>query len=1024
MALKVSAVGLPISLLLIPPSHAHAMDSTLVPNDTSSDFLSHDDNENNIPTNGSNDDLNDLVLRQNNSTPSSQAIPQQSMTAEAVDISTPITLVETSTNTTPYSDGHYLQSDKSQIENHIQANSTENNIATNTETNINTDKQPSPIQPSIQQQASQKITQQQALAQSLSSDDVVRSLERLAEFYQFKQPTDTPSSADALTISEETTTSELDTKDSTFNPVIAPNIYYRQPYSSGRCQGVWVIPKLQSNYKNALQRAEQQDGLVLPYNDAETTAPKNSELPLFAEADYGYYDNLSYIELSGDVKVIQGGQYIEADKLVFDTNQGIGQAQGDVLFTDSASFLDTDTTTNTSATTTDTQNNNGLIGIAEHLAYKSDGQATAQNVAFASIPMQAHGYAKQLNHPEENLYQLDKVIFSTCPPNDRKWQMEAQQIDLDTETGRGEAFDTTFRLGNVPIFYLPYFNFPIDSRRSSGFLLPRASIDTQSGVKVSVPYYFNIAPNYDATLTTQVFSNRNPMLTGEFRYLTEHYGQGELTASYLPHDKQYHHKDRQGIFFQHNWASSDIAHLTANAVYNYVSDSKYLDDFDDLGTTNSDINLPRRAEVNYYNDYLSGQLRVETFQTLDAVDSDGNPVLDKDKPYSRLPQLAIDYRLPWFNNLNITGTHNSAYFKKSINDGSENEKSGVRVYNQLSASYPLQRSWGYITPSVSLQHLYTAYDETSRLDNNIAKDDISQSVFVPKYSIDAGLTFFQSGSPFQWFDDSLGGYQLLSPRLKYVYAPYRDQNNVPNFNTRIASINYSQLFADSWFLGYDRLADNHSITPGINYRYIDAMGVTRYDASIGQQIYLDDARVTLSANAPTFTGSNSGIVWNSSAQPYQNFWFDFNGALKPNNDLNFITTQIRYQPTPRSLFNLGYIQRHSNTLTNQSALSAITASTVFPINDKWRLLAQGQYDSRNHKMIDSFIGVDYEDCCYGFSIYGRSYYNDLNVDKDPTRAIMAEFRINGFGSNSDSRMTRILSNKILGFEPVDKFWKE
>ena len=448
-----------------------------------------------------------------------------------------------------------------------------------------------------------------------------------------------------------------------------------------------------------------------------------------------------------------------------------------------------------------------------------------------------------------------------------------------------------------------------------------------------------------------------------------------------------------------------------------------MNDFDTLGLSDSTINLPRRARVNYYNDYVDGELKVETFQTLDAFTDNGEALEDKDKPYSRLPQLKLDYRLPWAKNFDITGVHDSAYFKKSIDDGSENEKSGTRIYNKLSAVYPMQTSWGYIKPKLSLQHLYTSYDEDSLADNQISEQDGNQSVFVPQASIDAGLNFYQAGSPFGAFDDTMGGYQLLSPRLKYTYSPYEDQNDIPNFNTRIASINYEQLFSDSWFLGHDRLQDLHAITPGVNYRYIDATGVTRFDGSIAEQFYMDDGRVTLDDEQPVFTSSSSGMVWDTSTQPYNNFWIDVSGALTNSYDLNYVTTELRYQPSDNSLFNVGFVKRQRDENTDQLPLSAFTASAIFPINNSWRILAQGQYDYNRNKMLDSLLGVDYEDCCFGFAVYGRRYYNDLNVKDEPTQAIMAEIRLNGLGSGS-SRLTRLLSDKILGFEPVQTAWKD
>ena len=875
-----------------------------------------------------------------------------------------------------------------------------------------------------------------------SDESIQESLRRLAEFYELTPETD-PATLNNNSNANVADNNQNDIQN-TFTAQTIPavgndlKLLPNSVDSAQRCEGQWVYPKKNPNYQRAVNETGASNGQPAP----NLNGIPNNQAPLFAESDYGYYDNVDYAELSGNVIVDQGTQHIEADKIIIDLNNNVAAAQGKVMFTDQAtgngnassipsqagnvqnSRPYNNNIQNNTASLTDKASKGGLIGVADSLNYNTEtGQSTANDVAFASVELQAHGYAKRLNRPNETQYELDEVMFSTCPPTNRKWQFDAKSIDLDTETGRGEAYNTTFRIADVPVFYLPYFNFPIDDRRSSGFLLPNASISSESGLEVDVPYYFNLAPNYDATLNTHVYTNRNPMLSGEFRYLTEEYGEGIFNGSYLANDKKYDGEDRSSLFYDHYWASKSIPRLSGDAKYSYVSDADYLNDFDSLGLSDNTLNLPRRARVNYYNDYVNGELKVETFQTLDAITNNGQPLQDKDKPYSRLPQLTLDYRLPWAKSFDITGVSDTAYFKKSIDDGSENEKSGTRIYNKLSAVYPMEKSWGYIKPKLSLQHLYTSYDEDSLADNDLNKDDGSQSVFVPQASIDAGLHFYQAGSPFGAFDDTLGGYRLLSPRLKYTYSPYKDQNEIPNFNTRIASINYEQLFSDSWFLGHDRLQDLHAFTPGINYRYIDATGVTRFDGSIAEQFYIDDGRVTLDDEKPVLTSSSSGMVWDTSTQPYNNVWIDMSGALTNNYDLNYITTELRYQPSDNSLFNVGFVKRMRDENTDQLPLSAFTASAVFPINNNWRVLAQGQYDYNRDKMLDSLIGVDYEDCCFGFAVYGRRYYNDLNIKDKPTQAIMAEIRLNGLGSGR-SRLTRLLSDKVLGFEPVQSAWKD
>lgn len=767
--------------------------------------------------------------------------------------------------------------------------------------------------------------------------------------------------------------------------------YHTKPSTDARCHGEWVSPK-----STTLTQSLGDNGIANSF---------------YAQADYGYYDNQDYAELSGNVIIEQNGQQVSADKVVYHPSTGQALAEGNVLFNNPG----------------DDKMGAGIIGVAQKMYYGDNQTAHAEDVAFASTTIKAHGHAQQLQQLSDSHYQMSDVMFSTCPPNERKWHIDADSIDLNTDTGRGIAKNSTLKIGNTPIFYLPYFNFPIDDRRSSGFLLPNAGIGS-NGLEIHTPYYMNLAPHYDLTLTPTIFSSKNPMLTGEFRYLTKNYGTGTLTGSYLPSDRKYGNEDRKRVSYRHLWSSQKIPRLKGYANYHYVSDKDYLSDFDTLGLENNPLNLPRNLGFHYYNDYLTADFRAETFQTLDGTNNDGSPITDKDKPYSRLPQLAVSYTLPKLSrfydntrldNLHIQGTHHSAYFKKSIKDGSDTEKSGVRMYNQISASYPLEKSWGYITPKLSLNHLYASYDEDSLSARGLTESEGTYSVFAPSVGIDAGLFFEKQGSPFGLYDDSLGGYQLIMPRLKYTYTPHKDQTKIPNFDTAISAVSYEQLLSDSWFLGYDRIQDLHAITPAINYRYVDKNGLTRFDGGLAEQILLQDTKVGID-NSQVFTGKSTGMAWKLSAQPQERLWVDTAGAFTSDYDLNSVIAQIRYQPNEHSLFNVGVIERKEHKATGQLPLSAYTASAIFPINNRWRLLSQAQYDHKNSRLLDALVGVNYEDCCYGVSIYARRYRNDL----DPTNthnAIMAEIRLNGISTKG--KLNSLMSDKVLGYDHAHNAWQ-
>ena len=825
------------------------------------------------------------------------------------------------------------------------------------------------------------------------------SLDKLKTFYQPKTPQTTDDTS--ATVANPNLLSPLTPDSQQSGAQANPQSKTGSRKKDAMCHGNWVYPTSTIYQQQALAAA--------------ATDQPNSSFPIYASADYGYYDNENYAELSGDVQINQGRQQISADKVVVNVQDGIAAAQGNVLLVDAAQS--TQSTDGNPRVSLKDSPKGGLITVADELAYQTDSsKATAKDVAFASVPLQAYGYAKRLNKVDESRVEIDDVMFTTCAPDNPTWQINAKNIDINTDTGRGEAYNATLKVKNTPVLYLPYFNFPIDDRRTSGFLLPRGGFSTEGSFNVQLPYYFNLAPNYDATVTPTIFTDRNPMLTGEFRYLTEKFGYGSLTGSYLPNDKQYDDEDRKRFYYNHHWQSKDIPNLSIDALYQYVSDPKFLNDFETLGDETVQLNLPRRIQANYYNDYLTALAKIETFQTLDRNLTNSDKILDKDKPYDRLPQLSVKYRVPWVTQFDLTGISDFAYFKRPIDDGSAPEQSGGRLYNKLTAAYPMTRTWGYVTPSVSLQHLYTQFDQESADANGLDKNSKSQSIFVPQFSIDSGLNFFKTGTPFGKFDDSLGGYQLLSPRLKYVYSPYKDQTDVPNFNTRLASLNFSQLYEDSWFLGYDRLPDNNHLTPSLNYRYIDGNGLTRLDASVGKQIYLSDIRVHLDDTDDGLKIDNTGTVFEVSTQPRQDFWVDLDGSVDDNADLNYINTQFRYAPTFNSLYNLGYIKRNESRF-GQKALSAFTGSAVLPINDNWQFLGAVQYDNEKSRFSDVLAGFTYDSCCYGLSIYARRYYDELSDKDSADHAIMAEISLNGLSNKGDGRLASLMRNRVLGYDP-------
>ncbi len=739
--------------------------------------------------------------------------------------------------------------------------------------------------------------------------------------------------------------------------------FYSINPSANQCQGQWLYPNQHP----------------IPIH------PIPNDGRLHALADYGYYHQ-PYSELSGNVIINQNTEQLTAQKVTMNDTTGIAKATGAVMFGNISPEGD-------------------LMGIADTLTYRpSTGEAVANHIAFASKNLHAHGIAEQLHRLDNNRYSMTQVSFSTCPPHRRLWQLDADNISLDRTTGRGVAKNTTLRINNVPIFYLPVLDFPIDHRRATGFLLPRLGANSNA-LQLTLPYYLNLAPNYDATLSPTIYNNKNPRLAGEFRYLNP-FGFGVIDAAFLPNDKTYGNKKRGHLTLKHHSDFFDH-NLQINANYAYVSDNRYVADFNQTTFSNTPLNLPRNINLHYRDNKLNIQAGAEGFQRLEGADNAGQKILDKDRPYSRLPYFHLTYSNPTFltgnTHLNVISDIN--YFKKTINDHSEPEKSGIRLYHQLSASHPITRAYGHFIPTLKLTQLYTIYDKQSLASQNLTAEQGSYAIFAPTIDLDTALYWQKTGAPFGLNNQ---GKQLLTSQIRYSYTPYTKQSHLPNFDSRMTYSDYRQLLSDSWIIGNDRIGDLHALTPALDYRYLDQQGQTRLHASLAQQYYLDTMNITLGGNP--ITKGQTQTAWQLSAHPNDHLTLHTSGTSDQHGTISWVAN-ANYAPSPDSLLQFGIIERKANHTTHQQALSAYTAAAIIPLQEHWQLIASTQYDRTQGQFLDNLLGVNYEDCCIGVAIYGRESNNRLDPH-NKNRSIMAELRLNGI--TSEGQLSRLLKQKVLG----------
>ncbi|QQN38251.1 LPS-assembly protein LptD [Acinetobacter sp. CS-2] len=751
----------------------------------------------------------------------------------------------------------------------------------------------------------------------------------------------------------------------------APEAQQRQGQylSSAYCKGAWITP-------------------ISP----ETKAADPDNATSTVTADYGHFDPNGDSVLEGNVLIDQQGRKIRADKITIDQTQTYANAQGRVQMAQA-----------------------GLLAQSDQINYNlKTQQGDLNNSFYISEEQHAHGRAEKITRTSENVVVMNNATYSTCPPDEKPgWKIQADKITLNKETGRGETRGTKLYVKEVPVLAVPYFNFPIDDRRTTGILTPGFGFTNDGGVELTVPVYLNLAPNYDATLTPRYIGNRGAMLEGEFRYLTKNYGTGRVSGGYLAADNEYNDQDRKGLQFLHNWQINN--QFSTNIEYNYVSDKDYFSDLNNNPNSKTELNLRRAWQLNYGNGIpgLSAQLKVENFQTLD------NTVSSVDRPYARLPQFLLNYKTGNPLGLQYEFNNDTAYFKKDITDfnSPNNEPSGTRIYNDFAVRYNYRTPWSFMIPEISLRNINTVYDQNTIAAQNISSSDETKTVTVPQFTLDTGLTFEKEGKYLQ----------TLTPRAFYAYAPYKNQDEHPNFDSAPASINYDQLFSPRRFYGHDRLEDNNFLSLGLSYSLFDEVGLERLKTSVGQSFFFEDRRVTLENKADQFdTERRTGPILSVSSQLSQNFTVGANSAWMSNGDNAQRDLQLYYTGNQGNLYNLGYFYR-KDIPNRQDQYDQVVASFIQPVANNWRILGHAQYDMDNNVAREYLLGVNYESCCWGISVYGRSYYNDLdNVNDDgvsPKRAIMAEISLKGLGG-FNNKLSSLLENRILGFNNINQSWTQ
>ncbi|KTD17656.1 LPS-assembly protein LptD [Legionella jordanis] len=679
------------------------------------------------------------------------------------------------------------------------------------------------------------------------------------------------------------------------------------------------------------------------------------------------------------------------------------------------------------------------------------------NTQRVSAILPAWGRASLIERFPNQDYVLKKATYSNCAPQDKAWQIEADSITLDNAKATGVARNARLRIYDVPVLYSPYLSFPTSKERKSGFLMPTVGMSNIGGFDYAQPYYWNIAPNYDATFIPHLYSRRGLMVGGQFRYLTLN-SSGVFNGRFLPHDRAYRDfildnealypvlrgisSDRWSVqMLNSTWLAPNL-HLGVN--FQQVSDNYFLEDFSSNFAVLTERQLLRQADLSYTTDHWLVRGMLQSYQTLHPINQ--TPI---DDVYQRLPQLlaAGNYDdLPFNSNLSILGQFD--YFQwpdepflkslRAIDPPTLKKPEGPRFHFNPVLELPQRKPWGFFNPSVEVVENYY---NISR--NNFASLNDSNPLhsygfpvstlengefnrFIPRYSLDGGLYFERS-------TDFLGQglTQTLEPRLFYLYVPYHDQTTIPVFDSGYMIFNYDELFFKNRFSGFDRIGDSNQLSYALSSRWLsDENGVERANISVGQIRYFSGRRVQLCQNPagtcrdnPLTLGYLSPEATYSPIASRGIYHFNRNWMLTGDYvwDPHFRNTNnghlnLHYQPALNHIVNFGYsyllngdITQVANSGVQVSPLHQVTLSYAWPFNERWSTLGGYNYNiSKGYQMM-SFLGVQYDSCCWAVRLLGGRSFQSLNSLAQPVynNNVYLQILLKGLGSvgNSDPAST-------------------
>lgn len=709
--------------------------------------------------------------------------------------------------------------------------------------------------------------------------------------------------------------------------------------------------------------------------------PRHKPLTIEADRVEGVYEQ--EMEAIGNARLCYGGNTLTADRMKYFKSTNETEITGNLHLDRRKDIIEGDYL----KLNLDTE-----IGFLDNPRYtmkEGDGRGKGEKLFFEG----------------KNQYRLEGGSYTTCPPDQEDWYIQAKDLKIDSKTERGVARHVSIHFKGMPILYTPWLDFSYTGKRKTGFLAPVLGYTARSGADFAVPLYLNIAPNIDATIAPRVMSKRGFMLSNEMRYIG-HNVHGNLNADVLPDDFD-SHKTRYSVSFQH---AQYFGHgWRGRFDYNRVSDNRFLRDLSNNLSQISRTNLLQQAGLYYHgalghDGALSFSAVAQRFQTLQDPFVALNTNLLTISPYKRLPQITMRAI-----KRNVAGLDLSLDASWS-NFAHQTFTEGKRFTFFPTVSLPMRNSYGFLTPKFGLH--YTNYD----LSANVGNKGDNPDRLIPIVSLDTGVIFDRN------IDIGNRSFiQTLEPRAFYVYIPYTNQSFLPNFDSAESDFSFAQMLTENRFSGSDRINDANQVTLALTSRLLEpSTGIERLRIAIGQQFRFDERRVILDSSQ--ITSRRADFIAALSGRLTREITTDVNIQLDEQAlNTEKIRAGISYQPEPGKVINLGYrytrdVRERSDLTVNQlnTAIKQVDTSVQWPFFNNLHAVGRINYSLEDDRLLAGLAGFEYISCCYKIRAVAQKL---RTASQKTTTAVFVQLELNGL-MNIGSNPLRILQQSIPGYTNI------